>query len=144
MHVALRLDHAEVVDQLLLADATEGDDGEDLRLPAGEEGGAVGAREQAHRTGDGAHFVDRTPVRPAALVEDEAAQFLIGLLLECHGGSRRASPGTAGRSLRCSLATSSAVCFSRAFLSWFWMDSRSSSEYLAMAAFTSSLTPIGT
>ncbi len=59
-----------VQDALGVLHRAEGRHGEGLRLPAGEHGGAVRARQQADLAGDLTDLLRRAPVGAAALVED--------------------------------------------------------------------------
>ena len=82
VHVALELLLVDAVEHLLVAHRAERGDGEHLRLPAGEEAGAVGARQQADFRGQRAHLVHAAAVHALLIVEQPAAHDVFLRLVE--------------------------------------------------------------
>ncbi len=74
MHVALALFRVDPVEDLGLADGTEGCYGERLGLAPGEKGGAVDPRDKSHLGGQRADIVQTSAVDPLALVEQPPAR----------------------------------------------------------------------
>ncbi len=63
MDIAFVIFNAQTIQSLLVADGAESRDIEHLGLPAGEQGGTVNPRQNAHFTGDRPDFIQLTAVR---------------------------------------------------------------------------------
>ncbi len=82
MHEPLGFDDAQVVDELLVADSAQGHHRHDLSLAAGEQRRPVGPRQQPDLAGDRSDLLRTPTVRPAPVVQDQAPQLRLRLLLQ--------------------------------------------------------------
>src|SRR3989442_15984939 len=88
MHVALRLDRRESVDDLLVAGGPERHDREDLRLAALEQGRAMRPRKHADLDGELTDVLEASAVRADPLIEDRPTDLLLEERVEHHAHVR--------------------------------------------------------
>ena len=78
VHEAPPVFRLNAIDLLLLADGTQGGDGENLGLTAREQAGAVGAGQETDLAAHGPDLVRAAVVRPPALAENAGAHGRLG------------------------------------------------------------------
>ena len=100
VHEALAFFQSQPVEHLLLAGRAQRGDGQDLCLAAGEQAGAVGARQQPDLAGDGPYLGNAAPADALALFDDGGPHLVLDL--EVDGGDYvlgRVFIGVAGRNI---------------------------------------------